>query len=88
MSTIWKFRLDITDVQAIEMPAGARILSLGLQLNSPTIWAVVNPYASRGYRRFRVYGTGYPFVSTAAQFIGTVQNGGLVWHVFDYGEIS
>lgn len=90
MTTIWKFPLALTDRQDVVMPRGARVLSVAEQHGKLCLWALVNPDADRVKRALRIAGTGHPCDARAAHLVGTVlcAGGSLVWHVFDYGEIS
>lgn len=85
--TIWKFSLDIQDVQSFEMPNGAKILSVQVQDGTPCLWAFVNSSAQKEERRFHIFGTGHriPPHFSEEHYIGTVQTheGALVWHVFE-----
>ncbi len=87
--TIHKFPLEIKDLQAVEMPIGAKILSVQFQGIVLTMWAEVDssmPYVRRG---IAIYGTGHPMPPTNCEvFVATAQQygGGLVWHVYDLGE--
>lgn len=86
MLTIWKFGLPLEDKVAIEMPEGAKVLSVGVQQGNPCIWAMVNARAPKVLRSFYVHGTGHRVdIPYDARFIGTIQllDGGLVFHVFD-----
>ena len=91
-STIWKFPVELTDMQAVEMPRGARILDVQSHsgfLDSPLqLWALVDPDADKCRRRIAVRGTGHPVDADVRRstYIATVQQGSLVWHVFDLGE--
>lgn len=84
--TIWKFPLTVTDEQVIDIPAGAKLLSVQTQLGIPCLWALVEPTNRKEKRRFFMNGTGHE-VDHACPFIGTFQiNGGiLVFHLFDGG---
>jgi hypothetical protein len=88
MSTIWKFSLQITDHQYVEMPSGARILCVQTQRDFPCLWVLVDPDAPRGRRGIGISGTGHPCLHDSDGYIGTVQldAGALVFHVFDLGE--
>lgn len=81
--TIWKFPLQITDVQTIEVPTAGKLLSVQVQHQVPCIWALVDPKQPKELRKIRIYGTGHP-IDQLGQFIGTfqVQAGALVFHVF------
>lgn len=83
--TIWKFPLDITDLQPVRMPQGAQILSVQMQYDRLVLWAVVDPEAKGELRTIEIIGTGNLVNPASRQFIGTVQmNGGLlVWHIFE-----
>jgi hypothetical protein len=81
---VWKYTLEAADRQEIEMPIGARILSVQLQGGlGPQMWALVDPSAERERRAFLLFGTGHTGVH--GQYIGTFQwhNGVTVWHVFE-----
>lgn len=86
MKTIWKFFLEVTDVQIVFMPAGARVLpvvetaGIGRPLQ---IWAEVDTDLEREERTYYVVGTGNPFPAAAARYVGTCSHGSLVWHVYE-----
>lgn len=91
MKSIWKFPLAVDEnIQQILMPADAKILTVALQNNTPTIWAEVEPERSRLPRRFCIYATGQLFSEPEnfeREYIGTFQIvgliGTLVGHVFE-----
>lgn len=85
--TIWKFPLKLTDSQDVEMPLGARILSVAEQHGVICMWALINPHpeVGRASRQINIIGTGHPAVyEYDADYIGTVLTcgGDFVWHVF------
>jgi hypothetical protein len=83
---IWKWTLELTDEQVVMMPAGAEILSVGVQHEELRVWAKVDPGEVLGPRQFCMYGTGHPMQTELPQrFIGTVQmhGGCLVLHVYE-----
>lgn len=84
---IWKFVLPSPD-STLAMPRWAHVLSVGHQPTGICIWAIVDPKQEVETRRFRVFPTGMPldeetFNHGPAPFIGTVQVGDLVWHIFE-----
>jgi len=83
--TIWKYPLVIDDSQTLDLPVGARVLSVQFQREILWCWALVDPHASIRPRVICMYGTGHPVPVVHGRFIGTVQqfNGNLVWHVFE-----
>lgn len=83
--TIWKYVLR--SERKVEMPAGAKVLHVGLQHGEVTMWCLVDPLAVQEERHFHVYGTGWNLTKQLAkerhEHIGTVIDGSLVWHVFE-----
>lgn len=89
---VHKFPLEVTDLQRINLPLGAKILALQVQYGQPCLWALVDPEENcddEYARTFATVGTGNEFadISDAAdlQYIGTyqLQNGAFVYHVFE-----
>jgi hypothetical protein len=86
MFTIWKFELADVDEQVIEMPQDAKILSTQVQVSTICLWAIVDTKKPRVGRQFITLGTGQPYpLDCDLKFIGTVQQGSLVWHIFEVG---
>lgn len=85
MQKIYKYPLPICDLHTIALPVGAKILSVGVQAETPCIWALVDVSAKVEPRHFRLYGTGHPFGEQKQTFIGTVlmAGGALVFHLFE-----
>lgn len=85
MRTIWKFPIEVRDIQGLNMPSGATILTVQVQHNDPCLWAIVDPSEVTELRTFRIVGTGHPIDFTTEAYIGTFQlsNGGLVFHIFE-----
>ncbi len=85
MRKIFKYPLKVEDVQMIEMPKGAAILTVQAQQEIPCIWAEVDPDAPPVKRCFTTYGTGHRVEEIKARsYVGTYQlkGGALVFHVF------
>ena len=81
------FKYPIPRNAPTEMPAGARILSVGYQNPEIVAWAIVDEDAPTVKRRLVVCPTGAADVPSKVEFVGTIQTpGGLVWHVFDLGR--
>ncbi len=82
-SQIWKFPLEFTDVQEVEMPSGAQLLSVHLQQRTLCLWAMVDlDRATKERHVIDIIRAGNPIESHSRWFIGTVQMGTRVWHVF------
>lgn len=85
--------------QGVTMPDESCVIHCAGQHGALTLWAIVKPGAPGVLRYFRVYGTGHPGVPTGhvtynedcyrenpvlgSDYVGTVQMGSLVWHVFE-----
>jgi hypothetical protein len=86
METIYKYQFSESPghTERIEMPKLAKILTVQEQNGFICIWAIVNPEDERELRKFIALGTGWNF-PTLENFIyiSTVQESGLVWHVFE-----
>lgn len=101
-ATIHKYVLDglggyqavkMPRYQAVKMPRRARILSVQMQGISDgyrriTLWALVEPDAPMVARRLVVIGTGWEQDFAGLMYLATLQDGDLVWHVFDGGEVA
>lgn len=87
MLTIWKFALDITDMQIVNMPKNAEILTVKDQSGVLTLWAIVNPKSELIGRPIEIIGTGNPMQEDIEgfmrSFIDTAIMHPFVWHVFE-----
>jgi hypothetical protein len=84
---IWKYTLAITDTQDIEMPSGARILSVANQNGELCLWALVPTANATKTRCIEIIGTGNPISpnhEASRRFIGTAVINPFVWHVFEW----
>lgn len=85
---IYKYVLDNVDhgsEHEIEMPSGATVLCVQLQGVDVCLWVSVGE-ANRQQpetRTFVVAGTGNAFDATRLRYVGTVQQGPFVWHVYE-----
>ena len=90
MKAVHKY--TVTPEGKTEMPAGAEVLSVGVQQDVIVVWALVQIGHPPAIRRLVAVPTGYRCddadAPTRAQFVGTVQIvDGLVFHIFDAGEL-
>ena len=83
MNRIYKYRIKIRDVQVLSLPKDARVLCFQLQDDIPCIWAVIDDRAPKEERTFYIFGTGHPMTQEWGQYHGTIQQHGLVWHLFE-----
>lgn len=82
---VWKYAVRPGRFR-VEMPVGARILSVGEQFGEAQMWALVVPDAPKESRGFTCLVTGNETAETdLGDFIGTFQlaNGALVFHLFE-----
>ncbi len=77
--TVHKYPLELTDLQQVEMPAMATILTVQVQNGQPVLWALVTPANLPNRRTIRLVGTGHP-IDMAGRYIATIQ---LVLHAFE-----
>lgn len=83
---IWKYELQVTDMQAVEMPQFAELLSVANQNGSLCLWAMVDADKPRDTRHIEIIGTGNPVptdMGVDRKFIGTAVINPFVWHVFE-----
>ena len=84
---IWKFPLATTDRQVVNLPVGAKVLTVQAQFDKPCLWALVDvdAGAKTSGRAFLAYGTGHEHEGVDGDYVGTYQlhGGRLVFHVFE-----
>ena len=86
MKTIYKYPLSLVDRQDLSLPRGAEILDVQLQCGQLCLWAIVDTDAKfRSDYVVRIEGTGQgpiPFDHRSSLLRRTIQQRGMVWHVF------
>ena len=82
---IWKYKIPAHTYTEIEMPKGAKVLTVQTQRGEPCIWAIVDPNQEKEIRCFFIYGTGISFdYLQTYKYIGTFQpHDYLVFHLFE-----
>jgi hypothetical protein len=82
--TIWKFPLEVTDIQILSVPEVFEPLCVQMQINQPCIWAKVQEGPLTKRVTIFTYGTGHPITQDGTTYLGTYQlaGGQLVFHVF------
>ena len=78
---IYKYPLLDLGRQELMVPPG-RILCVQMQRDTPCLWAMVDTDQLQAPNIIHVVGTGQPMPSGVLEYIGTVQDGSFVWHVF------
>jgi len=86
MTVIYKYRINLTPTQILELPQGAQILHVGEDTSSTDIcvWAAVDPTTTQMVRvPIYVLGTGMlPFPAEPLRHLGSVKQGVFIWHIF------
>ncbi len=84
MFTIWKAALKPTEVQEIEVPEHAELLTARDQHGKLCVWFKCNPDNPTTKRRIAIVGTGAA-APEGARYVGTgfLEGGHLVLHVFE-----
>lgn len=86
MKTIWKFEIDFSN-KKVMMPVGCKILSTQIQSDIICIWAEVDTGEIQEEVIFEVFGTGHELpqnMGISREYVGTVQIGPTVWHIYKY----
>lgn len=88
MRTIHKFQAGLGET-TVSMPKDARILPTLRQGDSHILfWAIIpDTSAPKVYRRFVVVGTGEQLPPGGLDYIGTVFQGPLVWHLLELTDV-
>jgi hypothetical protein len=88
MMTIYKYPVSAGRF-SVEMPKGARVLSVAMQHGDMQMWALVDPRSPKERRQFAVFATGVEiFDDYVGHFVGTflLYGGTLVFHLFDLDD--
>lgn len=85
---IYKYSLRVTDIQEIELPIDAKILSIQTQREEPCLWALVETENKNQVRVIEIIGTGNPIeevTDSTREFIATFQmrGGEVIFHAFE-----
>jgi hypothetical protein len=86
MAVIWKSVLEQSDVQEIEVPAGAEMLCAREQHGQVAVWYRCDPDAPKETRKLALCGTGHQAPSRdQSRYLGTasLHGGELIVHVFE-----
>ncbi len=87
MKTIWKYQLDPTEKhQDIQMPRNSSILDVQVQDGELVFWALVYTQTPMKEHQFLLVDTGEEMPEGPSTYIGTVQDGPTVYHLFEEFE--
>lgn len=84
MRSVFKYPLQVTDVQRVDTFEGWQPLVVQMQDGVPTLWALVDDKRPPRRQDVFIHGTGHPVFDEATNYVGTFQleGGYLVFHVF------
>ena len=83
---VYKFEIEITDEQTVELPFNAEILTIQMQRDKCCLWALVDPRNELEERTICIYGTGHPIPDgVRLKHISTFRiiHLGLIFHAFE-----
>ncbi len=87
MQNVFKYTIPMEDYFSLDLPEGAKILTVQEQHGGAQIWALVNPDNPTETRNFRLAGTGHPIKESpdTLNYVGTFQlaGGSFIGHVFE-----
>lgn len=85
MKRVYKYPLQVDDINTLEVPGGynSKVLSVQVQGNTPCAWILVNPDLPTSPIKLRIAGTGHD-IHEEVEFIDSFQmmDGRLVFHAF------
>lgn len=84
---IYKYTIPVEDSFSLELPQGAKILTVQEQHGKPQIWALADQGSPTEIREFCVVGTGHPIDEdeVTLDYIETFQlfGGNFIGHLFE-----
>jgi len=86
MNVIYKYVFDPVEFQTLQTKRIVKILSVQMQGQLMCLWAMVDEASSEEALKIHVCGTGMYPSENYDIFLGTVQQGTLVFHVFTKKE--
>lgn len=81
MRTIYKYPFPKTGEFTIRLPLDSEILHVGMQGETPCLWALVETLQPSSDVRFRLFGTGHEVIGDP-EHVATFHDGPFVWHLF------
>lgn len=81
MKQVWKFQLNNGFCNEFHIPEGSKPLCAQIQGGIPCVWLEVDPRKRNELRSVYVVGTGQA-IPRDSEYIGTIQQPPLVWHIY------
>lgn len=83
MKTIYKYPLEITDEQTVQIPEGADLLAINADPNGILCaWALVETENKPVDYTFVIFGTGHKIERKDISYFDSCIEGAFVWHIF------
>jgi len=84
MKTIFKQKLDVTDLQVVELPVNSKFLTIQMQDGVPCLWYEHNSNSVTDKFNIYTFGTGHEITHTdnKISYLATYQSGIFVGHVY------
>jgi len=88
MIRVFKYDFPIIDKFYLELPKGAKSLTVQTQRGNPQLWCLVDDIEPPEKRAFRLAGTGHPIIesfTSKLEYIGSFQmrDETLIFHLFE-----
>ncbi len=82
MRKIFKYTLELIAEGKLATYVGFRPLCVQMQNGQICCWAEVDDSRPKGEAKVTIVGTGHEVPPNAGQYVGTVQQGMFVWHIY------
>lgn len=84
MKTIYKYVLDQNKmVNTFSVTKNYQILTVQVQNGAVCIWILIDLSEETIDVKFETFGTGWPIDKELKNYVGSVQDGSFVWHIFE-----
>jgi hypothetical protein len=81
---VFKYSFEINDVITLDLPKDSEILSAQIQNGIPCMWVLVEEKAPLKKRTFKLFNTGVQIKEPGMlDYVATIQNGAIVFHIFE-----
>lgn len=82
MRQIWKYEISL-GITILNIPSGGIVRHLGVQNDNAYIWVEIDPAKELVERKFSIYGTGWDLTEDVGTYVGSIQEGPFVWHLYE-----
>jgi len=82
MRVIYKYGINAPGLTELTLPAGAKPLAVGLQNGKPVVWVDIDIDQPEVEYELHTFGTGQSLPTDTVNYVGTLVQDWLVWHVY------